>query len=180
MVGCGVHRRAAAALGLGIVVLLGATAGSAGAGAVGHRTMPRTAAPRHAALGDSRRTLAMRYLAIAEAGNHRLEKDFDPLEARDRNNLARARADLRDAAATERLFDRRLLRISFPPAIERVARDLYRVNQWRATLTAAAAAATSLAALHSYEPVLDAANAPVERAVKTIRRQLGLPPPETS
>jgi hypothetical protein len=44
----------------------------------------------------------------------------------------------------------------------------------------AAAAATSLSGLHSYEPVLDAANVPVEDAVKAIRRRLGLPPPESS
>jgi hypothetical protein len=31
-----------------------------------------------------------------------------------------------------------------------------------------------------YEPRLTAANAPVEQAVRIIRRQLGLPPPETS
>jgi len=47
-------------------------------------------------------------------------------------------------------------------------------------LTSAAALSASLGALHSYEPVLDAANAPVERSVRTIRRQLGLPPPDTS
>ena len=45
-----------------------------------------------------------RYLVIATAGNRRLNADFDPLERRDRNDLARAKADLRDAAATERLF----------------------------------------------------------------------------
>ena len=124
--------------------------------------------------------LAARYLAIAQSGNRRLEHDFDPLEDRDRNNLVRARADLRDAAATERLFDRRLRSIRFPPATERVARHLYRINQQRATLTAAAAASASLRWLHSYEPVLDAANAPVEVDVSMIRRALGLPPPDTS
>jgi hypothetical protein len=121
-----------------------------------------------------------RYLVIARAGNRRLEANFDPLEGRDRNNLGRARADLRDAAATERLFDRRLRRIAFPSRTERVARDLYRVNQARARLTATAAASTSLRQLHAYEPQLDAANRPVEQAVRRIRRQLGLPPPPTS
>jgi hypothetical protein len=129
---------------------------------------------------SSRRSLEARYLIIARAGNRRLEADFDPLEKHDRNDLARAKADLRDAAATERLFDRRLLRIMFPPEIERVARDLYRINQARATLTSTAAASTSLRRLHASEPRLDAANAPVEQAVTTIRRQLGLPPPDTS
>ena len=129
---------------------------------------------------SSRHALAARYLAIAQAGNSHLERDFDSLEGRDHRDLARAQADLRDAAATERLFDRRLLAITFPPAIERVARALYRINQVRAQLTYGASFATTLAFLHSYEPSLDAANVPVERFVRTIRSQLGLPPPDTS
>jgi hypothetical protein len=124
--------------------------------------------------------VAARYLVIARAGNERLEDDFDPLEGRDRSHLAAARADLHDAAATERLFDRRLLRISFPPRTVRVARALYRLNQTRARLTAVMAASTSLRRLHTYEVWLDAANGPVERAVRTLRRQLGLRPPDTS
>jgi hypothetical protein len=119
-----------------------------------------------------------RYLVIARAGNSRLEHDFDPLE--DRIKLGAARADLRDAAATERLFDRRLLRISFPAAEERVARRLYRINQNRARLTTVVAASGSLRQLQTYELWLDAANAPVERAVDTLRRQLGLPRADTS
>ena len=128
----------------------------------------------------SRHALAARYLAIAQAGNRHLERDFDSLAGRDRGNLAGARADLRDAAATERLFDRRLRAISFPPAIEHVAAVLYRVNQLRARLTYAASFATTLAFLRSYEPDLNAANAPVEDAVRTLRRELGLPPPKSS
>ena len=119
-------------------------------------------------------------MVIARAGNRRLNADFDPLEQRDRSDLVHAQADLRDAAATERLFDRRLLRIVFPSEIEHIARDLYRINQARARLTSAAAASTSLRQFHAYEPRLDAANSPVEHAVRTIRRQLGLPPPSTS
>jgi hypothetical protein len=123
---------------------------------------------------------AARYLAIARAGNDRLEDDFDPLEKHGRLHLAGAEADLRDAAATERLFDRRLLRIKFPAAEERVARELYRINQNRARLTNVVAASTSLRELQTYEVWLDAANGPVEQPVKTLRRQLGLPPPDTS
>ena len=52
--------------------------------------------------------------------------------------------------------------------------------QARAALTATAAAATSLRQLRSYQPRLDAANGPVEEAVRVIRSQLGLPPPDTS
>jgi hypothetical protein len=125
-------------------------------------------------------SLAARYLAIAEAGNRRLERDFDPLEGRDHDNLVRAGADLLDAAATERLFDRRLLAIPFPPAIERIARTLYAVNEGRAALTIGAAASPSLSALHSYDRPLGAANAVVERWVDAIRRALGLPPASSS
>jgi len=116
---------------------------------------------------------------IANAGNRRLDGDFDPLEHGDRNNLAHAKADLRDAAAAERLFDRRLLAIGFRAQPERVARDLYQVNQARARLTSSAAASTSLRQLRAYQTRLDAANRPVEQAVTTLRRQLGLPPPPT-
>lgn len=142
--------------------------------------MSRTAAKNGLAIRSAGRALGVRYLVIATAGNRRLNADFDPLEGRDRNDLARAKADLRDAAATERLFDRRLLRVVFSSETERVAHDLYRVNQARARLTTVAAASTSLRRLHAYERRLDAANRPVEQAVKTIRLQLGLPPPPTS
>ena len=173
MAGLGVTRRAPAALAVGCAALLAAACGGGGAKtAFTSKSAGSTGAARHA--------VAARYLAIAEAGNRRLEHDFDPLEDRDRNNLARARADLRDAAATERLFDRRMLAIRFAPATERVVRHLYRINQRRATLTAAAAVTTSLRWLRSYEPVLDAANVPVEKDVATIRHALGLPPPESS
>jgi hypothetical protein len=121
-----------------------------------------------------------RYLKIAEAGNRRLEKDFDALEDEDRGRLAAARADLRDAVATEHLFDRRLLAIKLPRRAEQVARILYRVNQSRARLTGQAARSTSLHQLHAYERRLDAANKPVEDAVQVIRSILGLPPPDTS
>ncbi len=164
--GYGRFRLAAAAALLGCCGLLGA-------GCAAER-------PGGLAVGSVRRTLASRYLVIATAGNRRLDADFDPLEKRDRNDLSGAKADLRDAAATERLFDRRLLRIAFPSDTEVAARDLYRFNQARATLTSAAADSTSLRQLHAYEPLLDAANRPVEQAVRTIRRQLGLPPPPAS
>lgn len=130
--------------------------------------------------GAARKALAARYLAIAVAGNRRLEIDFDGLEGRDRDNLARARADLRDAAATERLFDRRLLAIVFPAGTERIARALVWLNTYRAALTMRAAGSRTLAQLRGYEPRLSAANRPVEQAVRLIRGELGLPPPETS
>jgi hypothetical protein len=145
-----------------------------------HRASPPAPGTGRLPTGSPRRALAARYLVIAEAGNRRLDVDFGRLEGRDRNRLATAEADLRDAAATERLFDSRLLRIVFPPETERIARLLYRVNEARARLTSAAAASTSVRQLHAYEQQLSAANRPVEQAVRTIRRQLGLPPPSSS
>jgi hypothetical protein len=178
MAGCGRARRGAAVL--GCVALLGAGCAVGGRAAPAQKSAPRAAANSGLAIGSARRALGARYLEIAIAGNRRLNADFDPLEDRDRNDLARAKADLSDAAATERLFDRRLLRIVFPTETERVARLLYTVNQARARLTTAAAASASLRQLHAYEQRLTAANRPVEQAVRTIRRQLGLPPPATS
>ena len=164
MAGAGKMRRRVAVLAAAALVM---SAGSFDTGAL-------------ALSATSRHQLAARYLAIAQAGNRHLERDFDSLAGRDHGDLARARADLRDAAATERLFDRRLLEIPLPPAIERVARALYRINQVRAQLTYGASFATTLAFLHSYEPSLGAANVAVERFVRAIRSQLGLPPPDTS
>ncbi len=120
------------------------------------------------------------YLKIAKAGNRRLETDFNRLEAGDRGRLAAAKADLRDAAATEQLFDRRLLALSLPPPAGEVVHILYRVNESRARLTLRAARSTSLHQLHAYERRLDDANEPVESAVRVIRSILGLPPPDTS
>jgi hypothetical protein len=139
---------------------------------------PARAAP--VAAGPSRPVTAARYLAIAEDGNDRLEIDFDRLAGRDRDRLGAARADLRDAAATERRFDRRLLAIMFPAVTERIARLLFQVNQSRASLTISAATSVSLRQLGSVERRLSAANVPVEEAVRVIRSQLGLPPPDTS
>jgi hypothetical protein len=132
------------------------------------------------ATGSERRKLAARYLAIARAGNRGLDRSLDPLGDRDKSRLGPARADLRHAANVEHTFDRRLQRIPFPPETEHVARTLYRVNQVRASLTEAASHSTSVGELHSYERRLNDANKPVEAAVKTLRRQLGLPPPPSS
>jgi hypothetical protein len=132
------------------------------------------------AVGAQRKALAARYLAIAQAGNKRLEVAFDRLHDEDRMRLAASHRDLREIAATERLFDRRLLRIPFPAATERIARFLYWVNEARASMTAAAASSPTLARLRADERRLTQANKPVEQAVTILRSQLGLPPPETS
>jgi hypothetical protein len=123
---------------------------------------------------------AARYLAIAQPANHQLDHEFDRLKDHESSNLAAAQGDLRAAAATERRFDRQLMAITFPPQTEPIVRLLYRVNQARAALTSTAAGATSLRQLRGYQRRLDAANGPVEDAVRVIRSQLGLPPPNTS
>jgi hypothetical protein len=182
MGGCGQARVCTVTAMLGSAMLL--TAGCA-AGPPSGTTPPRHAAARAApaagvAVGPARQALAARYLAIAAAGNRRLEIDFDRLDGRDRSDLAAARADLRDAAATESLFDQRLAGIAFPAETEKIARLLVLSNQARSTLTAAAAGSVSVSQLQAYERQLAAANGPVEDAVIVIRSQLGLPPPETS
>ena len=128
----------------------------------------------------SRRALAAQYLAIAKAGNRRLDHEFDRLDGPDRDHLKRSRGDLRAIAATERLFDHRLSRIAFGPRLERVAHSLYHSNQKRAALTTRAAGSSSLPEVREYERRLNAANRPVERAVRTLRHKLGLPPPPSS
>ena len=150
-------------------------AGCAGSGRTG---APAERTPRN--LQTDTMTARARYLAIAQAGNRRLEHDFDALDGRDRDHLAAADADLRDVAATERLFDHKLLGIAFPPETQQTARLLITANQARAQLTQTAASSTSLQQLHGYRRRLDQANGPVEAVVRMIRSQLGLPPPDTS
>jgi hypothetical protein len=129
--------------------------------------------------GSESAALARDYLIIAASGNRRLETDFGGLAA-DHGNLPAARAYLRDAAATERLFDRRLLRLPLTPPLAVVARLLVAANEARARLTAQAAESTSFGQLRSYERRLTEANRPVEDGVRVMRSMLGLPPPETS
>jgi hypothetical protein len=173
----GAWRRAGAGLVLAGAALL--AAGCSGAGQPAAAPAPQ-ANPAGQAISPAQRKAAARsYLAIALPANRRLETDFDGLDNH-HGDLAAARADLRDAVATERRFDRQLLALKLPAATETVARMLVTANEARARLTTAAAASTSLSQLHRYEPRLTAANAPVEEAVRAIRSQLGLPPPETS
>src|SRR5262249_1242707 len=100
-----------------------------GGGAPAQATGPpahNTGAPPHSAtsgltVGAQRKALATRYLAIAVAGNRRLEAEFGRLHKQDRVHLAAAHRDLREIAATERLFDRRLLVLPVPPATQPIA-----------------------------------------------------------
>jgi hypothetical protein len=96
------------------------------------------------------------------------------------DDLAKATADLRAQAATERHFDRQLARIHFPPAIARMARALIRANRSRISLTRREARSPSLAKLKTFTGRHKAADAAVETWVKAIRKALGLPPPSTS
>jgi hypothetical protein len=161
------------------VLAAGCSGGAAEPAATGNPAVshPATAGP---AVGAQRKALAARYLAIAQAGNKRLEVEFDRLRKQDRLRLAAAHRDLREVAATERLFYRRVLGIPFPAAAERIARFLHWVNQARASMTAAAASSPSVARLRADEHRLTEASKPVEQAVAILRSQLGLPPPETS
>lgn len=161
----GSRRQRAAVSGLGAAIAI--LAGACGVGA-------------SPAAGQGHSVQAARYLAIARPANHRLDVDFDGLADHDRTSLRLAAADLRDAAATERQFDRQLLRIVLPPAVAKQARQLVVVNEARARLSDQAASSVSLAELHQYQARLTKANAPVEAAVRTIRHQLGLPPPSSS
>jgi hypothetical protein len=169
-----VTRWSSATIGFGIVVLIaGCSTSSQRDGAI--RSSRATAA-----VTTDVPTLGSRYLAIAVDGNNRLEIDFDHLSGRDRVGLSNALADLRDASATERLFDSRLSMIAFPSAVETIAEELYTANESRAEVTDEAALSRTLGQLHGYEPRLSAANVPVERYVRLIRSSLHLPPPMTS
>jgi hypothetical protein len=158
------------------VVVLAAACTGAHTPSEGTTTNPSSTA----AAAARRRGLAARYVAIATVGNRGLDGAFHALDGRDHDHLVAARADLRAAAAIERRFDRSLLAIVFPSAIEATARTMVRVNEARATLTSEAAASASLSQLRRYERQLSAADGAVEQQVRTLRAQLGLPPPETS
>src|SRR5262245_55371236 len=119
----------------------GVVMGCAGLLATGCASARPAAGP---ATGQAQRKLAAGYMAIARPANRRLQADLEGVEHRDHNHLAAARADLRDAAATERLFDRQLLAMRLPSATETVARVLVASNEARARLTDMAAASTSL------------------------------------
>jgi hypothetical protein len=108
-----------------------------------------TPAPARSALRPESKYVAgpaAQYLRIAQAANRRLEVDFDRLAGSDRARLSGAVADLADAASTERAFDRDLLRLSLPPAVELTAQNLVRANEPRAELTSTLSAYRSMGA----------------------------------
>lgn len=130
--------------------------------------------------GNSKEALAAAYMAVAVPANHRLDKEVDSYNHHARDDLAIARTDLREEAATERWFDRRLLKIAFPPAIAATADALVRVNNKRIALTTEQARAMTISELLAFNARHRAADAAVEIQVRIIRRQLGLPPPDNS
>jgi hypothetical protein len=170
----GIRNWGAATMMLGIVVLVaGCSTSSRENGVNGGSHAP-------VAVITDGHSPASQYLAIAIAGNNRLEIDFGQLSGRDRDRLSDALVDLSDASATERLFDRRLLMIAFPPAVKVIAEELFAANESRAKLSAEAAMSRTLGQLRGYESRLSAANVPVEREVRLVRSSLDLPPPMTS
>jgi len=80
--------------------------------------------------------------------------------------------------ATERWFDTHLAAIRFPPHIAAISRDLIRINEQRAGMTALQAQSASLTQLRSFNRQHADADAAVEREVKLIRQALNLPPPD--
>jgi len=151
-------------------------AGSCASSAPARSTSPTSSASESVSI----RSLAARYLAVAEPANHRLDVEVDAYADSARHSLAAAENALRAEAATEHEFDRQLAAISFPPAIEATAEALIRVNEIRAGLTLKQAAARSIPALLSFTGAHNAADAELEAQVRFIRSELGLPPPATS
>lgn len=125
-------------------------------------------------------TLAAGYLAIARPANRRLDIEVGSYLKYAHRNLRAAEAQLRAEAATERWFDRRLLRMPFPAAIDATAHALVAANNLRIALTERQARATSIASLLAFTGQHKAADARVEVQVRIIRSELGLPPPSTS
>ena len=126
-----------------------------------------------------RRALAERYLAIAQPANAQLEVAVDGFREHQRKSLEAAAADLKGQASIERRFDRELLAIEFPAQVEQIAAKLVQANEVRADLALAAATSTTLAALATFDSVRSASDASVEQQVSALRRQIGLPPPDT-
>ena len=140
----------------------------------------RGAPPPAAVSGGGMRTPAAAYLAIARPANHRLETEVDGFTQHERNDISAAQADLRAEAATEHRFDQLLSKIPFPSRIAATTRALIQANERRAALTGQQARSSSASGLLSFAGRHRAADAAVEAQVRIIRRELGLPPPQTS
>ncbi len=120
------------------------------------------------------------YLAIADPSDRRLNVEEDGYADDERGDLVAAEADLRAEVATERLFDKQLAAIKFPPAIEAAARALTRANQSRFRVTERQARSKTLARLQSLDSRRKAGDDAVEAQVRLLRQALHLPPAPTS
>jgi hypothetical protein len=160
-------------------VLLGLAVIASGC-APSHPAGPARHVIRQSAAAGAGGTAAVRYLAIAEPANHRLDVEVDGYADHEHSNLAGAAAALRAEAATERGFDHQLADISFPPGIAATAEALIGANQSRIAVTERQANSRSIGACCPSSAGHRAADAGVEVQVRIMRRELGLPPPETS
>jgi hypothetical protein len=171
-----------ASRGLALLAAVGMGVAGCGTGPAAHRYLAgnkaRTATTRPST--PSLGSLAARYLLIARPANHRLDVEVDGYGDAERDDLARARADLLAQVATERRFDAGLLRIPFPGRIERTARAMIRANQARIAVTEQQARAGTLAGMRGLDGRHRAADAALEAQVRLIRMFLRLPPPSTS
>jgi hypothetical protein len=194
------HAVTAAGCALAALLAAGCASSGGGAGVAGSSTasatpavspatpVPIGAAPADAAtlakaLGVTRArliTLETEYLKIANPADRRLDIDNDGYADAEKDNLAEAKRFLLSEIATERLFDAELLRITFPPLAEQQARALASANARRITLTQHQAAAATLSALQAFNAQHKADDAAVEKPVRQLRAELGLPPPATS
>jgi hypothetical protein len=178
----------------GLAALLGAGCGASTGGASPTSTSPSSTSPGAATSSSAspsagrvtplspatQKALAAKYLAIAKPANHSLDTENDGYGDAEHDDLATARKDLLDEAATEARFDAQLLAIRFPPSVGEQVQALVRANKVRIQLTQRQARAITLAGLRAFDSQHKAADAAVEAPVRQIRRLLGLPPPSTS
>lgn len=175
------RRRVTASYGLALLAAAGLTVAGCGTSPTVHRSSAKhasAAAAAHPTAGM--KALAARYLVIARPANHGLDVEVDGYGDAQRDDLARARADLVAEVATERHFDAQLLAIPFPGRIAGTVRALVRANLARIAFTEHQADAPSLARMRQLDHRHHAADAAVEAQVRLIRSWLGLPPPSSS
>jgi len=174
------RRCATACCALALLGAAGLLVAGCGTDTAAHRYSPRHAAGRAVTARQappSLTSLAARYLRLARPANHRLDVEVDGYGDAERDDLARARGDLRAQVATERRFDAGLLGLPFPDLIAQTARALVRANQARIALTERQARASTLTGMRRLDGRHRAADAAVEAQVRLIRVFLGLPPP---
>lgn len=141
------------------------------AGCTAHHSQPS---------GPATKALARQYLAIAVPANRQLDDEVDSYGDNEHDNLSIAEADLRKEVATEQRFDQQLLKISFPTPIAAIAAALVGANNQRIALTMRQSRVATLAELATFDHRHKAADAAVELQVRYIRKDLSLPPPDTS